>query len=115
VPTGREVTGRGFRKLAAGSPPDATRGKALHMARCAMCQSADGQGVKAGGGCAMPPLWGPAFFSTGAGMARIDTAAAYVQTKMPLNTSGTLSSQDAFDIAAFFTAQARPAFRVPPR
>jgi len=63
----------------------------------------------------MPPLWGPDSFNTGAGMARIETAAAFVQAKMPLNTPGTLSPQDAFDLAAYFTAQARPAFRAPPR
>ena len=115
VPTGSEVAGRGFRKLAAASPPDATRGKALYAARCAVCHGADGQGVRAGGGYAMPPLWGPDSFNTGAGMARIETAAAFVQAKMPLNTPGALTSQDAFDIAAFFTVQARPAFRAPPR
>lgn len=115
VPTGSEVAGRGFRELAAASPPDAARGKTLYTARCAMCHGADGQGVRAGGGYAMPPLWGPDSFNTGAGMARVETAAAFVQAKMPLNTPGALTSQDAFDIAAFFTVQARPAFRAPPR
>ena len=115
VPTGSEVAGRGFRKLAAASPPDSARGRTLYAARCAMCHGADGRGVRAGGGYAMPPLWGPDSFNTGAGMARIETAAAFVQAKMPLNTPGALTSQDAFDIAAFFTAQARPAFRAPPR
>ena len=110
-----EVAGRGFREITAASPPDPTRGKTLYATQCAMCHGAAGQGIKAGSGYAVPPLWGPDCFNTGAGMARIETAAAFVQAKMPLDRPGTLGPQDAFDIAAYFTAQTRPAFRAPPR
>jgi hypothetical protein len=43
-------------------------------------------------------------------MARVSVAAAFVQAKMPIGNSGTLNDQDAYDIAAYFTAQPRPTF-----
>jgi len=33
-----------------------------------------------------------------------------VQAKMPLGAGGTLTDQEAYDIAAYFTAQPRPVF-----
>jgi thiosulfate dehydrogenase len=111
VPTGAEVVGRGFRDIASPSPPDAARGKLLFAAKCAACHGADGQGVRgAQGAFVFPPLWGPQSFNSGAGMARVSIAAAFVHAKMPLYNAGTLSAQEAYDIAAYFTAQPRPDF-----
>jgi len=111
VPTGTEVVGRGFRDIKAPGTPDSARGKALYAERCAACHGAGGQGT-AGAGAAFvfPPLWGPKSFNTGAGMARVSIAAAFVQAKMPLGNAGSLTDQEAFDIAAYFTAQPRPKF-----
>jgi thiosulfate dehydrogenase len=64
----------------------------------------------AGHGYAFPPLWGPDSFNRGAGMARVSIAAAFIQAKMPLGAGGTLSDQEAYDIAAYVTSQPRPAF-----
>jgi thiosulfate dehydrogenase len=112
VPTGVEVAGRGFRDIAAPAQPNPARGKDLYAAKCAACHGATGQGTPgAGGAFVFPPLWGPKSFNTGAGMARVSVAAAFVQAKMPLGNAGTLSDQDAFDIAAYFTAQPRPRFK----
>lgn len=111
VPTGTEVVGRGFRDIKAPAPPDPVRGKALYTERCAACHGAGGQGTAGAGGVfVFPPLWGPKSFNTGAGMARVSVAAAFVQTKMPLGNAGSLTDQQAFDIAAYFTAQPRPKF-----
>ena len=111
VPTGAEVVGRGFREITSPSPPDATRGKALFAAKCAACHGVDGQGLRgADGAFAFPPLWGAQSFNLGAGMARVSIAAAFVQSKMPLGNAGTLTDQEAYDIAAYFTAQPRPDF-----
>lgn len=111
VPTGREVVGRGFIEMPAPGRTDASRGKALYAARCASCHGADGQGVKSGvDKYAFPPLWGPQSFNNGAGMARLSVAAAFVRAKMPLGNAGTLTDQDAYDIAAYFTARPRPDF-----
>jgi thiosulfate dehydrogenase len=43
-------------------------------------------------------------------MARLVTAASFVQSKMPLGAGGSLSAHDAFDIAAYFTREPRPDF-----
>ncbi|MCS6857199.1 MAG: hypothetical protein NZM37_05770 [Sandaracinaceae bacterium] len=41
-------------------------------------------------------------------MARLHTAAAFVLANMPLGAEGTLSVQDAYDVADFFIHQDRP-------
>jgi len=111
VPTGSSVVGRGFLEIGAPpSPSDPVRGKTLYAAQCATCHGADGAGLKAGTTYTFPPLWGPASFNDGAGMSRVGIAAAFVRFKMPLGRGGTLSVQDAYDIAAYFTAQPRPSF-----
>ncbi|MET0209784.1 MAG: c-type cytochrome [Burkholderiaceae bacterium] len=111
VPTGVPVVGRGFRDIEAPAKPDPVRGKALYAAKCAACHGASGQGTPgAAGAFVFPPLWGPRSFNDGAGMARTSVAAAFVQTKMPLGNAGTLTDQEAYDIAAYFTAQPRPKF-----
>jgi len=111
VPTSVGVTGRGFLRIATRPAPDPVRGKAIYATRCAACHGAEGQGVSgANGEPVFPPLWGPRAFNIGAGMARLDTAAAFVKTKMPLGQGNTLSDQDAYDVAAYFTRQPRPDF-----
>jgi thiosulfate dehydrogenase len=111
VPTGVEVQGRGFKEIAAASPPNPARGEALYVAKCAACHGADGQGLQgADAAYVFPPLWGAQSFNVGAGMARVSVAAGFVQAKMPLGNAGTLSDQEAYDIAAYFTAKPRPDF-----
>jgi len=78
---------------------------------CADCHGVDGQGVKGDANkYAFPPLWGAQSFNVGAGMARLSVAAAFVQAKMPLANAGTLTDQEAYDVAAYFTTQLRPDF-----
>jgi len=115
VPTGTSVEGRGFRAVAAQTrAPDAGRGATLFEQRCAACHGPDGQGLmRADRKYAMPPVWGPDSFNAGAGMARVETAAAFIKAKMPLGRGGSLSDQDAWDIAALIAGAPRPAY-VPP-
>jgi thiosulfate dehydrogenase len=111
VPVGTEVDGRGFARFKAPQAADPDRGRSAFEARCASCHGADGQGATtADGGYLYPPLWGPGSFNIGAGMARLETAAAFVKANMPLGQGGTLSDQEAYDIAAYFTRQPRPDF-----
>jgi len=111
VPTGVEVQGRGFRRIAAPGAPDPANGRNLYEAKCAACHGTNGQGMTgAGGAYLFPALWGPKSFNIGAGMARLSVAAAFVKAKMPLNQGGALSDQEAYDIAAYFIAQPRPDF-----
>jgi thiosulfate dehydrogenase len=111
VPTGAEVQGRGFRYIEPPSPPDPARGRILYDEKCAMCHGKAGEGVVGPlHQYTFPPLWGPQSFNDGAGMARVSVAAAFVKEKMPVGSAATLTDQQAYDIAAYFTAQPRPAF-----
>lgn len=109
VPTGTNVAGRGFEKIDTSLKADPVHGKAVYGAQCASCHGADGQGMKnPAGGYLFPPVWGNDSFNVGAGMARMYTAAAFVKHNMPLGQGGTLSAQEALDVAAYFTQQPRP-------
>lgn len=113
VPTGVEVEGRGFKriKLPPGAKPNPENGKQIYAAQCAACHGADGQGISGPKGEYMfPALWGPKSFNIGAGMARLNNAAAFVKVNMPLGQGNTLTDQEAFDVAAYFIAQPRPDF-----
>lgn len=111
VPTGMDVKGRGFARLAAPAAVDPAHGAQVFGEKCAACHGADGQGQYAPTGQTIfPPLWGPKSFNIGAGMARRNTAAAFVKATMPLGQGGSLSDQDAYDVASYFTRQPRPDF-----
>jgi thiosulfate dehydrogenase len=104
VPVGRPE-GLGIAKIASERAPDAARGKVAYAASCATCHGADGQGVGS-----FPPLWGESSFNVGAGMARLDTAAAFIKWNMPKGREGTLSNEEAYDIAAYVLSHPRPDF-----
>ena len=111
VPTGTEVVGRGMGRIDMSLTPNSAHGKAVYAEKCAACHGADGQGIKESTGeYAFPPVWGDASFNIGAGLARTFTAAAFVKHNMPLGQGGTLSDQDAVDVAEYFTHQPRPAY-----
>lgn len=110
VPTGTSVKGRGFGPVDQKLKPDAAHGKQVYAAKCASCHGAEGLGVKNATGYAFPPLWGKDSFNDGAGMARTFTAAAFVKHNMPLGQGGTLTDQEAIDVAEFFTHQPRPVY-----
>jgi thiosulfate dehydrogenase len=81
------------------------RGKALFTAkRCATCHGADGTPSVPG----IPSLWGPASYAIGASMARLERAASFISHNMPQDAPGSLTAQEAFDLAAYVNAQPRP-------
>lgn len=104
VPVGSEMQGQGTPRVAR-LAPDTAAGARLYAARCASCHGDDG-----GGTAAAPPLWGAASYNIGAGMARLYTAAAFIRANMPHDRPGTLSEQEAVDVAAFVNAHPRPDF-----
>lgn len=109
VPTGVDVEGRGFKRIKAERTPDTAKGKTIYAEKCSVCHGANGQGMKGAEGEYMfPPLWGPKSFNIAAGMARLNTAAAFVKANMPLGQGGSLTDQEAYDVAAFFIQQPRP-------
>ena len=85
---------------------DVGAGATVFAASCARCHGADGQGTAAG-----PPVWGPRSYNIGAGMARVFTAASFIRKNMPFDQPGTLSDQQALDVAAYLNGQPRPDFK----
>lgn len=89
-------------------PPDRQRGAAVYAATCTVCHGATGQGSAFAGAQVIPALWGPQSYNWGAGMHSVDNAAAYVYANMPHGAAGTLSQQQAWDVAAWINSQPRP-------
>lgn len=110
APGGKPPPGRGFPRIQPAPTPDRQAGAEKYATRCASCHGADGGGMLTEGNYQFPPLWGDRSFNIGAGMARLDTAAAFVHANMPRGAGGTLSAQDAYDIADFMIFQPRPDF-----
>ncbi len=69
---------------------------------------ADGQGQSSGGKPVFPALWGARSFNWGAGMGDIRNAADFVKANMPLGLGGTLTDQEAWDVATFMDSHERP-------
>lgn len=106
----RRIYGRGFRHLGT-KMPDATsreRGADLYAERCSACHGADGEGQAGSSPWLSPPLWGDNAYNWGSGMSRIFTAAAFIHLNMPFGQAGTLSEQDAWDLALFINSHERP-------
>jgi thiosulfate dehydrogenase len=102
VPSGEHVRGEGMPKM----PPllgDSSRGKPIFADNCARCHGNDGAGMGP-----IPALWGQKSFSIGASMARQERAASFIRHNMPFDRPGTLTDQQAFDVAAYMTAMPRP-------
>ena len=110
APTGMELPGRGYPALAKPeAEPSTARGERVFKARCALCHGSDGQGQHANGRYVFPPLWGPKSFNGGAGMSRVELAAAFIKANMPLGQGNSLSDQEAWDVAAYMNSHMRPA------
>jgi thiosulfate dehydrogenase len=111
VPVGTPVVGRGMGSVNQKLQPNLVHGEKIYDAKCASCHGPEGEGTKnTVGGYFFPPVWGDASFNIGAGMARTYTAAAFIKRNMPLGQGGSLSDQDAVDVAEFLTHQSRPFF-----
>lgn len=88
--------------------PDPKRGAQVFARNCALCHGAQGEGTQVNGSYQFPPLWGDQSYNWGAGMHRINTAAAFIQANMPLGKGGSLSLQEAWDVAAYINSHPRP-------
>ena len=109
APAGAHMAGRGYPKLPKpAAPPSYAQGAVVFAQHCALCHGADGAGQRAGGRQVFPPLWGARSFNWGAGMGSIANAAAFVKANMPLGAGGTLTDQQAWDVAAFVDSHDRP-------
>ena len=104
IPVGAQVEGQGIPRIDP-LPGDTLRGREVFAATCTVCHGADGQGTTVA-----PPLWGPHSYNIGAGMARIRTAAAFIKIAMPFDKPGTLTPQQAYDVATYLNTRPRPDF-----
>ena len=84
---------------------DTAAGARVYATSCVKCHGAAGEGT-----AVAPPVWGPYSYNIGAGMARARTAAAFIRDNMPFDQPGTLTDQQALDVAAYVNAHARPDF-----
>jgi thiosulfate dehydrogenase len=85
------------------------KGEDTYQQQCASCHGLDGQGVQIGDKKA-GPLWGPDSWNDGAGAARVFTLAGMIRYAMPYLAPGTLSDEQAQELAAYITSKPRPAF-----
>lgn len=109
LPIGIRPKASGYPPLSApAAEPDRRRGEAVYTASCAMCHGENGQGSVVAGEQVIPPLWGPQSYNWGAGMHQPDKAAAFIYTNMPYGAVGTLTAQQAWDVAAWIDSHPRP-------
>ncbi|BBP01324.1 c-type cytochrome [Sulfuriferula nivalis] len=105
-----KIAGRGYPKVP--KPPlamDYARGQLVFEQNCAVCHGADGAGqADANGQPNFPALWGSKSFNWGAGMGSIKNAVGFIKANMPLGLGGTLSDQQAWDVAIFMDSHERP-------
>ena len=104
VPAGSRVEGQGLPQLER-LKGDTTAGRSRFAMTCAPCHGANGEGTPAA-----PPVWGPQSYNIGAGMARVNTAAAFIRAAMPQTAPGSLTPQQAYDLAAYINSRPRPDF-----
>lgn len=89
--------------------PDVVSGEELYESKnCLSCHGEDGQGIGANAG---PALWGDNSFNDGAGLTRLSKMAGYIQNNMPPEDKGSLTDEEAADLAAYILMQHRPEFK----
>lgn len=113
VPKGTKPPGSGIADLPyLPRAADPEKGHTLYHLQCERCHGADGGGIPDSSGFVYPPLWGPHSYNSGAGLYRISRLAGYIKNNMPFGVSYTtpqLTSEEAWDLAAFINSQPRPA------
>jgi thiosulfate dehydrogenase len=85
------------------------RGEALFKEHCTTCHGPDGQGVFIGDKRAAP-LWGANSWNDGAGASRVYTLAGIIRYTMPYLNPGSLTDEEAQQLAAFINSKSRPSY-----
>jgi thiosulfate dehydrogenase len=88
---------------------DGKAGESLYAERCSSCHGPDGQGVQIGDKKA-GPLWGDGSWNDGAGAARVYTLAGIIRYSMPYLSPGSLTDEEAQQVARFITSKPRPRY-----
>ena len=95
---------------------DVRKGEEVYNRFCMSCHGKNGDGyqsMSAGskGNHVVPALWGANSYNNGAGMNRLLTAAAFIDSNMPLGTQWNhpaITNEDAYDVAAYLSSTERP-------
>ncbi len=104
LPIYGDIPWLGLQPLKQAGSPDKTRGAQVFQEKCAACHGRAGEGTKVA-----PPLWGAESFNDGAGTSHLRTFAAFSYQNMPFEEPH-LTEEQAWDVAAYVTSQARPHF-----
>jgi thiosulfate dehydrogenase len=109
APVGATLYGRGFPALTPPPHPVSLKdGRMVYRHSCALCHGVNGQGLMVGDRMIFPPLWGSHSFNCGAGLHLVAKAASFIQRNMPLGNPGTLSVQQAWDVARYLESRPHP-------
>lgn len=108
IPVGAELPWRHQSDMKDVPVPNIADGEVLYQQSCIACHAGDGAGTGSNTG---PALWGDGSFNDGAGIARMSKMAGYIQNNMPIGAAGTLTDQEASDLAAFILSQERPEWK----
>lgn len=90
--------------------PNVENGREIYQAACISCHGENGEGVNG-----QLAVWGENSYNIGAGMTRLRTAGGFIKSFMPKVTTGgyelgSLTDQEAIDIAAYLNSHERPDF-----
>ncbi len=84
------------------------RGRKIYMQKCSACHNTDAGGIYEGGLYFRPALAGPNSFNACAGMSEPEMLAGFIKSNMPYGSGGSLTAQEAWDLAAFIDGKCRP-------
>ena len=87
-------------------------GQSKYNSKCAGCHSKDGPGMgelRTGEGRPrVPALWGSRSYTLGAAFHQVPQLAGIIKNHMPFGDEGSLTAQEALNLAAFINSQSRP-------
>ncbi|TDM12563.1 c-type cytochrome [Macrococcus lamae] len=88
--------------------PDVKRGEAqFSRSNCITCHGNSSEYAPQAG----PALWGDGSFNDGAGLSRFSKMYDFIYNYMPYNNPGSLTKQQASDLAAYVLSNDRPVFK----
>jgi thiosulfate dehydrogenase len=96
---------------------DTAIGKQMYIRKCMTCHGSDGLGAPNnldehpnGYVYIIPPIAGPDSYNNGAGMSIVDHAAKFLYHEMPYNDRGSLTTEEAYQIANYISSLPRPRY-----
>ena len=110
VPADARMAGAGYPKNGSKPPQPANyaHGKAVCERSCALCHGPRRTRSASRRQERVSAAVGTGFIQLGWDMHQLDNAAAFIEANMPLSPDGTLSDQDAWDVAMSMDAHERP-------